>query len=153
MESEYKKQKRIDRWKRQGIASDDWDATHKLYMETKQCNSCGVTFYKKNHSPADVRRGYRVGVRVRVGRNKCLDHDHWTGDVRQILCNNCNIFDRWAKKDDIVKELMNVMVSEVESRLMTKESIIEELMNDMVSEVENRANSLAHSVARLYKVH
>ena len=74
------KNRRIGKWRQQGIISDDWEATHEYFMSTTHCENCSVLLtYGLN----------RTG--------KCLDHDHSIDDrenVRAVLCRVCNVNDR-----------------------------------------------------------
>jgi hypothetical protein len=69
-----KKAKRICKWKRRGVLSDDYDALYDKFLNTEKCEECdcelidGGTF--KN--------------------SRCLDHDHSTGLFRNVLCVSCN---------------------------------------------------------------
>jgi len=71
-----KKSTRISHWKGHGIISDDYDALYKRFLETTNCElcNCELTVDKRHTSTT-----------------RCLDHDHETGEVRNVLCNACNI--------------------------------------------------------------
>jgi len=56
-------------WKNQGIIDGDYESLYNEFVNTKECMICGHDFSK-----------YK----------KCLDHDHDTGEVRYICCDNCN---------------------------------------------------------------
>tara|TARA_R110000796_G_scaffold222717_1_gene338917 strand:+ start:303 stop:779 length:477 start_codon:yes stop_codon:yes gene_type:complete len=78
-----KKRMRISRWKRDGIVSNDWDATYERFMNTLNCENteCNVLL---------------TTDRKMTETTKCLDHDHNKKDepnVRAVLCNNCNVND------------------------------------------------------------
>ena len=64
-------------WRRQGVNNVN-DAMYDIYINTYCCDVCKNDF--KN------------------SRDRCLDHDHTTGDFRQILCQSCNYMDNWKKK-------------------------------------------------------
>ncbi len=67
---------RINNWKRRGVVGD-YEALYILYNETQKCACCQYVFEDD--------------------KNKCLDHDHSNGEFRQILCRNCNNWDKWQK--------------------------------------------------------
>ncbi len=71
-----KKSSRIQRWKTLGVLHDDYDTLYKEYLETDRCDICGVNLTE------DKRK---------TKTTKCLDHDHETGFVRNIVCHSCNI--------------------------------------------------------------
>ena len=68
-------------WKRAGIISDDWNSIFNIWYEATECWCCNKFFEKGD---------------------KCLDHDHETGEPRAILCRVCNWKDRWIK--EIIEE-------------------------------------------------
>jgi hypothetical protein len=68
-----KKSKRIWNWKKQGILSDDYDALYDKFLNTKNCEECGVEM-----------------VFGRTKNARCLDHCHSSGLVRNVLCISCN---------------------------------------------------------------
>jgi hypothetical protein len=73
---ERKKADKIDVWRRLGVKTDCWDYLYQLYEETIDCDLCGVILTKSRHATKTT---------------KCLDHDHATGEARNIVCWNCNI--------------------------------------------------------------
>ena len=68
------KKNRIKKWKSRGVICDDFDTIYERYINTTNCDLC-----------------YAELVEGLYGRyKKCLDHDHSTGEFRNILCNVCN---------------------------------------------------------------
>jgi len=65
-----RKRSKIDRWKRQGIIDSDFDLLFDAVNEESNCYIC-LKEFKFNY-------------------DRCIDHDHNTGEVRYILCRNCN---------------------------------------------------------------
>lgn len=63
----------ISRWKRRGLIGD-MDKIYDEYINTTNCQLCNIVF--------DTLEGRKS--------KKCLDHNHETGEFRNILCISCN---------------------------------------------------------------
>ena len=70
---EYRKKESINNWKRYGVISEDQNILYNYYLSIDECQNCGKELNQD------------------VSTKRCLDHDHNTGQFRQILCNVCNI--------------------------------------------------------------
>jgi hypothetical protein len=66
----------ICRWRFLGVKTDDWEALYKKVQDTQHCEECGCALTKD-------RRNTRT--------TRVLDHNHETGEVRNVLCHVCNI--------------------------------------------------------------
>jgi hypothetical protein len=64
------KQRRIARWKKYGIICNNYDEMYNIYINTSKCDYCNKDFENS--------------------KERCLDHNHETGEVRGILCRDCN---------------------------------------------------------------
>ena len=60
----------LKNWKKRGINDDDIDSVYDYYLLQTNCMICNKEF--KN------------------SRDRHLDHDHDTGEIRYICCNFCN---------------------------------------------------------------
>jgi len=70
-----KKSYRINRWKFNGVKSDNFDELYEYYINCWECENCGVELVEGNY-----------------GNNKrCLDHCHITGKFRNVICHYCNL--------------------------------------------------------------
>ena len=68
------KQNRIKKWKSRAVICDDWDKLYDRYINTNNCDNCDIELIEGNYG----------------SNKKCLDHNHNTGEFRNILCNTCN---------------------------------------------------------------
>ncbi len=71
-----KKLYRMNRWRKYGV-NNVTDELYDYFMNCDKCEACGCEFTDTY--------------------NKCLDHDHDTGDFRYVLCRECNCHDNWKK--------------------------------------------------------
>ena len=71
----YQKTFRISNWKAHGLLGD-YEVIYDRYMNTSNCDLCSVklTLEKKITST-----------------RKCMDHNHKSGEFRNILCHKCNM--------------------------------------------------------------
>jgi len=67
------KNNRITKWKKRGVISEDYNKLYDYYLSIEECENCGIELNQDE------------------GTRKCLDHNHETGQFRQILCHTCNI--------------------------------------------------------------
>ena len=70
-----KKAKIKNTWKTRGLKMENFEQIYKRYCKTTNCDNCGVKLTK-------------------IGKNntfKVMDHDHQTGEFRNVLCHLCNM--------------------------------------------------------------
>ena len=67
-----KKVNMISHWKSIGIIDEDLDAVYDYYVKETNCMICLKEY--KNSS------------------DRCLDHDHESGEIRYICCQYCNLY-------------------------------------------------------------
>ena len=67
-----KKYKITKRWKEIGLISDNYDKIYEIYLNTEECDNCGIELNQDGAT------------------KKCMDHDHSNGFFRNILCKSCN---------------------------------------------------------------
>lgn len=71
-----KKLLRIQNWKRNGILIHDIDKFYDMYVNTWNCQLCGIKMTE--------------GDKRNTSTTRCLDHDHISGYWRFIVCHTCN---------------------------------------------------------------
>ena len=71
-----KKLKRISQWRRSGVIHRDFDELYEKFINTELCELCSVKLTEDKTTTLTTR---------------CLDHDHESGEFRNILCHSCNI--------------------------------------------------------------
>jgi hypothetical protein len=69
-----KKSARISCWKQLGVITNDYDALYTKWKDTTHCEECNIELIEGNEGK----------------HKKTLDHDHNTGQFRNIICNRCN---------------------------------------------------------------
>tara|TARA_R110002153_G_C13022946_1_gene467738 strand:+ start:39 stop:443 length:405 start_codon:yes stop_codon:yes gene_type:complete len=75
----------IHTWKKRGVKYDDIESLYLIYINTMECQHCNKEFINT--------------------RDRCLDHDHETGEFRKIVCQTCNANDNYINYPDGVPSL------------------------------------------------
>jgi hypothetical protein len=88
------KSARITKMKQLGIISDDYNLLYEKWKETKLCEECNVELVGGNKG----------------ANRKCIDHDHETGEFRNIICHECNT--RRGREDNNIITMTKEEISE-----------------------------------------
>lgn len=70
------KVKRISKWRQRDIKTIDWDFVYDKYINTKYCEVCDIELTDGKPNTHSTRN---------------LDHQHASGEIRNIVCRRCNI--------------------------------------------------------------
>ena len=70
----------MSNWRSRGVVNVN-DEMYERYLNTTKCECCLKEFSSS--------------------RDRCLDHDHETGEFRWVICQSCNNHDYWKKKFNI----------------------------------------------------
>ena len=71
-----KKSLRIYKWKFRGVIHDDFNELYEKYINTEFCELCNVEL---------------TVDKTKTKTTRCLDHDHTTGEFRNVICHSCNV--------------------------------------------------------------
>jgi hypothetical protein len=88
---EYKKQYakrktfKLKQWKKYGLVGD-YDEIWKRYCETENCDLCNVKLTLESKI---------------TSTRKCMEHNHETGEFRNITCHKCNMTRKSLYKNNI----------------------------------------------------
>ena len=64
----------INCWRQRGLIGDE-DKIYEQYLNSNNCEECGCEYSIRGDG---------------IGRFKCMDHSHTTGEFRNVLCHRCN---------------------------------------------------------------
>ena len=67
----------MSNWRSRGVVNVN-DEMYERYLNTTKCECCLKEFSSS--------------------RDRCLDHDHESGEYRWVICQSCNNHDSWKKK-------------------------------------------------------
>ena len=62
-------------WKRWGLNMENFEEIYNIYITTTTCNKCKILLTTGSKTTCTT---------------KCMDHCHYSGEFRRILCNSCN---------------------------------------------------------------
>ena len=63
-------------WKGYGLNMENFDEIYERYLNTTNCDNCDILLTQGRYTTPTTR---------------CMDHDHITGNFRNILCQSCNV--------------------------------------------------------------
>ena len=69
------KSRKINSWKNQGLISDDYNEIYERYINCNNCEECNIEL---------------VSGGINKTNTKVMDHNHNTGEFRNVLCCKCN---------------------------------------------------------------
>ena len=74
----------LTKWKQQGLIGN-YDEIYERFIKTEKCDLCNLEFIE----------GHKGKFK------KCMDHNHQTGEFRNVVCHGCNLMktDRKLKKN------------------------------------------------------
>jgi hypothetical protein len=75
------KSRTISGWKSYGLVGD-YEEIYNRYLNTDNCELCGVLFQGRGND------------------KKCMDHNHITGEFRNICCHKCNMNKQSKQKNN-----------------------------------------------------
>lgn len=70
-----KKSIRINNWRSRGVIHQNFDELYERFINTEYCELCNVKLSEDKKTTKTTR---------------VLDHDHQTGEFRNIICHSCN---------------------------------------------------------------
>lgn len=116
-------------WKQNGIIHDNFDALFEEYIATTSCQHCATPF--------------------KSTRDRHIDHDHDTGQVRLIVCHKCNTNDSYINWPDGYDEKQY----NAEYRQKNKEKIEEYRQKNKEKILEQSAEYYKQNKEKITKQH
>ena len=83
-----KKRQMIKSWKHYGIISEDFDILYEKYLQCEKCEWCKTIFNKKRY----------------------IEHNHYSGEIRGIVCQSCNL-KQYHRKDKIFIKVLEELTT------------------------------------------
>lgn len=77
-----------------------------LYFSTQLCTTCHRTINKYNLNKETLKHLREIqfcglcGIRFNIHNKPVIDHNHNNGDVRGVLCNQCNVIEGMLRDSD-----------------------------------------------------
>ena len=82
---------RISKWKCSGVKCDDFNELYEKYIHSTNCELCFIQLTEG---------------KIKTKTTRCLDHDHYTGLFRNVVCLSCNLKLPRQNKDLISLQLL-----------------------------------------------